>query len=217
MEDTNEQSRAPSGTGLGDDPLGPKEDEEITIKGDSSPRSGNSADGNKSSASEESQEIPDFEEVEDEVPDYDSNSRRSPSRVSSRTRSRATGDRLTRSISPRPTGRAIAQKKTEHEHVNRIKALQADILSLKQKTVESNAMIESLNKTALEAEEKVTSKDQVLNRMRDELRHTTQSQADYETEIRDSQDRFNVCSAALMHREDELAHRSNSNERMKNL
>ena len=45
----------------------------------------------------------------------------------------------------------------------------------------------------------------MLNRLRVELRHTTQSQADYEKEIRESQQRFDECSAALMRREDELA------------
>ena len=35
MEDINEQSRARSGTGLGDEPHGPSEDEEITVESDS--------------------------------------------------------------------------------------------------------------------------------------------------------------------------------------
>ena len=124
MEDINDQSRARSGTGLGYEPHDPSEDEEITVESDSVTVTGEKADVVENSESEETQTVPDFDEIEDVTPNTDSNVRRSPSRVSSRTRSRVTGDRLTRSISPRPTGRAIAQKRTENEPVNRIKALQ---------------------------------------------------------------------------------------------
>ena len=205
MADINNPDKAQKEAGMGEDPYVLQEDEGITLVGAGSPKSGEKPDDNNSNKeSEESQGIPEFEEMDDEISDTDSITEEVPSGVSGRTRSKGAKKNLKdKSKAPNPTQGAIAPQQNT-EHILKIKALKADILRLSKQTVESNSQLETLSKKAQTDAQKLDDKDNFINKLRDELHQTAQAQLEGEKEINESQKRFDDCSLALMPRETEI-------------
>ena len=156
MADINDQDRAQNEAGSSEEPHVLFEDEDITLGGAYSPQSAKESDSSKENKeSEESQEIPDEAETDDEVSDSDNLNEDLPSRVSGRTRSKGPQKAIPEKANvPNPTqGAHAAQNNTEH--IEKIKALKADILRLNKQTVESNAQLETLSKKAQTDAEKL--------------------------------------------------------------